>query len=172
MGGGNTFSMLRVLNDCYKVGMLNNSYYSAIHSPVDLDPERAQRNKLSPYRAYYLATLGGAKALYLDKWLGNFDPDKEADFIVLDLSDGPSEQSWLVSNANMPFGKPEVKPTAEQIKGRSFPTTKHECAMALLAVIAVGDSRAIEETWVNGKKVYEQQTKPTLQPAVPTKTAK
>ena len=35
--------------------------------------------------AFYLATLGGAKALSLDHKIGNFEPGKEADFITVDM---------------------------------------------------------------------------------------
>ncbi len=65
MGGGNYFSMLKVMNDAYKVGML-------------------QDYKISAFKGLYLLTLGGANALYLDDKLGNFKPGKEADFVVLD----------------------------------------------------------------------------------------
>ena len=53
-------------------------------------------------------------------------------------------------------GEPGAPPTAKQIQGRPFPTTKDECAAALLALIAVGDSRSVDETWVFGQKVYDR----------------
>ncbi len=65
MAGGNFFSMLKVLNDAYKVGML-------------------QDYKISALKGLYLVTLGGAHALYLDDKLGNFDKGKEADLVVID----------------------------------------------------------------------------------------
>jgi len=40
---------------------------------------------LSPLRAFYLATLGGARALGVDGQVGRFTIGAEADFIVLDL---------------------------------------------------------------------------------------
>lgn len=44
---------------------------------------------MNPVGALYLATLGGAKVLGLDKVIGNFKPRKEADFIIVNplLSD-------------------------------------------------------------------------------------
>jgi len=39
-----------------------------------------------PKLVFYLATLGGAKALGLDHRLGNFAPGKDADFVVIDTS--------------------------------------------------------------------------------------
>ncbi|MEE9332484.1 MAG: guanine deaminase [Granulosicoccaceae bacterium] len=65
VGGGDSFSLLRVCNEAYKVQQL-------------------QGNKLSPLDALYRATLGGAVALDLDHHIGNFETGKEADFVVLD----------------------------------------------------------------------------------------
>ncbi len=70
VGAGTTFSMLETLNEAYKVSQL-----------------RGQ--KLSAYRALYLATLGGTEALYLDDRIGNFMSGKEADFVVLNFDSTP-----------------------------------------------------------------------------------
>jgi guanine deaminase len=45
--------------------------------------------RLSPLSAFYHATLGGARALYLDDRIGNFIHGKEGDFVVLDLAATP-----------------------------------------------------------------------------------
>lgn len=63
-GGGNSLSMFAVLDDTYKVAMLNNY-------------------KMPSMVRWYLATLGAAKALQIDDKIGNFTPGKEADFIVI-----------------------------------------------------------------------------------------
>ncbi|WP_221796712.1 guanine deaminase [Oceanobacter mangrovi] len=65
VGGGSSFSAFDSLADAYKIQQLQN---------VNLDP----------FRALYLATLGGAKALSLDHQIGSFQAGMEADFIVLD----------------------------------------------------------------------------------------
>lgn len=70
VGGGTSFSMLRTLDEAYKVSQLAG-------------------RKLAPLRAFYLATLGGATSLYLDDRIGNFDVGKEADFVVLDPAATP-----------------------------------------------------------------------------------
>jgi guanine deaminase len=70
VGGGTTFSMLRVLHDAYKVAQLLG------HS-------------LSPLHAFYLATRGAACALDLDDRIGSFAKGREADFIVLDPAATP-----------------------------------------------------------------------------------
>jgi guanine deaminase len=65
VGGGTSFSMLQTLAEAYKV-------------------QQMQGHNLTPEQAFYLATLGGAKALDLDDMIGNFKPGKEADFCLLD----------------------------------------------------------------------------------------
>jgi guanine deaminase len=65
VGGGTSLSLLRTASEAYKVLHL-------------------QGEALPASRALYLATLGAAEALYLDDKVGNFEPGKEADFVVLD----------------------------------------------------------------------------------------
>jgi len=72
MGGGNYLSLLQVLGDAYKVGMLQQGF------------------KIGAFRGFFLATRGSAEALYLDDKLGTFDPGKEADFAVFDLRANPT----------------------------------------------------------------------------------
>ncbi len=67
VGGGTSMSMLRTMSEGYKILHL-------------------QGQSLPASRAFYLATLGAAEALYLDEHIGNFVPGKEADFIVLDAA--------------------------------------------------------------------------------------
>ena len=66
VGGGTSFSLLQTLAESYKVTKLLNK-------------------SLTAFQALYLATLGGAKSLYLDDKIGNFTVGKEADFIVLNF---------------------------------------------------------------------------------------
>jgi len=65
VGGGTSLSLLRTASEAYKVLHL-------------------QDQALPATRALYLATLGAAEALYIDDKVGNFEPGKEADFVVLD----------------------------------------------------------------------------------------
>ena len=44
---------------------------------------------MSAARAFYFATLGGARALGLDERIGSFAPGREADFVVLDPAATP-----------------------------------------------------------------------------------
>lgn len=66
VGGGNYFNMLRTMGDAYKVAQLSGQ-------------------QLGPLRAFYLATLAGARILGLDHRIGTFKVGSEADFITLDL---------------------------------------------------------------------------------------
>jgi len=70
VGAGTSFSLLRTLNEAYKVQQL-------------------RQHSLSPLKSLYLATLGGARALRLQDRLGNFETGKEADFLVLDCHATP-----------------------------------------------------------------------------------
>jgi guanine deaminase len=138
MGGGNAFSLVRVLEEAYKVGMCNNTLLDGSVNPREQDLAEAERNKLSPYRGYYLATLGGARALYLEDVLGNFNKGKEADFVVLDWKAGQPAMRWHQSLV-VPGAGPE---------------TNEQAAQLLFGVMAVGDDRNIEETWVAGQCLH------------------
>lgn len=70
IGGGDSFSLLRTINEAYKIQQL-------------------QGFTLEPMQAFYMATLGGAVALDLDQHIGNFEIGKEADFVALDTSATP-----------------------------------------------------------------------------------
>lgn len=141
MGGGNFFNMFKVASEAYKVGMLNNLVLQGDLDPRQKDLPQAERNKISPYRGLYLLTLGGAQALYLDEWLGNFDPGKEADFVVLDLDAGPEYMAWHQSL----YGGPGA------------PKTKDNAAKKFFSLIALGDDRNVDKTYVAGKLAYEKK---------------
>ena len=141
MGGGNAFSLIRVLEEAYKVGMCNNTMLDGSVNPREQDLAEADRNKLSSYRAYYLATLGGAHSLYLDDVLGNFDKGKEADFVVLDVNAGQTAMAWHQSLA---------------VEG-GLPTTIEQAAQLLFGVMTVGDDRNIDETWIAGARAYKKK---------------
>jgi guanine deaminase len=65
VGGGTSFSMLQTMNELYKVGRMAGTHLSA-------------------QRMFYMATLGGARALQLEGTIGNFKAGCDADFVVLD----------------------------------------------------------------------------------------
>lgn len=116
IGGGTSFSMLQTMNEAYKIAQL-------------------RKQKLSPFQAFFLATLGSAKAMSLDDKIGNFDVGKEADFIVLNPRSTPL----------MAFRNPE-----------EIPNTLEELSDRLFTLIIMGDDRAIQATYIMGELGYEQ----------------
>lgn len=113
IGAGTSFSLLQTSNEAYKVAQL-------------------RRQTLSPFQALFLATLGGAQALNLDPLLGNFNPGKEADFIILDRRATPLLQ----------FRNPAT-----------IPTDLDAIADQLFSLIILGDDRAIHATHILGDRV-------------------
>lgn len=140
IGGGNRFCMLPVLDEAYKVGMLN---YTQILFDHPSDPDKwaeAQRNRLSPYKALYASTLGGAEALRIDHLVGNFEPGKEADFVVLDWNGGQRALLWRQSS---------------KIEGAS-PKDIHEAAELFFGLVAAGDDRAIQATYLMANCAWQR----------------
>lgn len=67
VGAGTNFSIPRQLGEAYKVAMM-------------------QQHSLDAASSFYLATLGGARALRLDDRIGSLRPGNEADIAVLSLA--------------------------------------------------------------------------------------
>ena len=109
IGAGTGFGLLRTLAQAYEVG-------------------QACRAPLSAPRGFYLATLGGARALYLDEHIGNFQPGREADFIALDWAATP-ELAWRM----------------ERCQG---------LAERLFALMMLGDERCVVATHVMGEVAF------------------
>ncbi len=82
VGGGTSFSILRTLHEAYKVLHLNGQAMDAL-------------------QGFHLATLGGAKALDLDREIGNFEAGKFADFVVLDMAATPLVERRLASAGSL-----------------------------------------------------------------------
>ena len=112
VGGGTSLSVLRTASEAYKVLHL-----------LDQD--------LPPFDALYLATLGAARALYLEEKIGNFEPGKEADFVVLDSK-------------------------AMSITSRRL-STSDDVAEKLFALIMLGDDRCVAATYLMGKCAHRSE---------------
>ncbi len=116
VGGGTSFSLLKTMAAAYTIAQL-------------------QEQTISPFQMMYLATLGSAKALGLQEQLGNFQPGKEADFVVFDTQATPL----------MKLRNPHVP--AQSLD---------ELSSQLFALIILGDDRAVAATYVNGSLIYQQ----------------
>ncbi len=111
VGGGTSFSILQTLNEAYKVAQMRGE-------------------QMTPFKGFYLATLGGAKTLDLQDVIGNFEPGKEADFVVLDKTCTPL----------MTYRLARCRDLFEE----------------LFVLCMLGDDRLIAETWSGGRKVHDR----------------
>ena len=106
IGAGTSFSMLATMGEAYKVAQLQSRPIDAIE-------------------AFFLATLGGARALALDDRIGTLAVGREADIVVLD---------------------PNATPLL------AFRNRRSRSIVETLAVLAtLGDDRAMRATYVAGK---------------------
>ena len=111
VGGGTSFSLMETSSEAYKVTQMLGK-------------------KLSAFQALYLATLSGAKALYLDDKIGNFERGKEADFAVLDFASTPLIERRTNNSKDL-----------------------HD---KLFSLMMLGDDRAISATYVMGQLAHSK----------------
>ena len=111
LGAGTSFSMLQTMNEAYKAAQLNG-------------------NALSAWHAFYLATRGAARALYLEDTIGSIAPGMEADLVVLDLRSTP-----LID-----FRMQHCRSLEE----------------ALFVQMTMADDRATRATYIAGELVYDR----------------
>jgi guanine deaminase len=110
VGAGTSFSMLRTLGEAYKVCQLRGE-------------------NLDPLRAFYLATLGGARALGIHDRVGALQVGQEADFVVLD-------------DASTPL-----------LQRRTAGAALKDC---LFALQILGDDRAVSRTYLKGRLAHDR----------------
>jgi guanine deaminase len=111
VGGGTSYSMLRTLAEAYKVQQLLGT-------------------SMHPACALYLATLGGARSLYLDDRIGSLAPGRDADLAVLD-------------------------PAATPLLARRT-ALRDDPLDTFFALSTLGDDRAVLETWAHGVPVHRR----------------
>lgn len=108
VGGGISYSMLKTAAEAYKIA-------------------RLQKLEFTARNAFYLLTLGGARALNQDKYIGNFEVGKEADLIVL-----------------KPFATPLLKERLKNVQNIDE---------LLFVIMMLGDERNIHSVYLEGKEV-------------------
>lgn len=125
-GGGNTLSLLRTLDDGYKVGMLQ---------VVTSRREKCEESlRLSALKALYTATLGSARCLHLEDEIGNFEVGKTADFVVLDTA---------------------ASRVLDERRGTDRPATSLEAAChQFFGVMMLHVPEVVRATYAGGSKLY------------------
>jgi guanine deaminase len=109
VGGGTSYSMLRTAAEAYKVLQL-------------------QGQNLPALEAFYMMTLGNARALGLETEIGSFRVGSEADLVVLD-----------------PRATPAMAHRMRAIEG--------DLGETLFVLMTMGDDRAVRATYVLGEPV-------------------
>ncbi len=109
IGGGTSYSLPATLGAAYRTAQLRG-------------------RRLAPERAFYLATLGNARALGMDDGIGRLEPGFQADLVVLD---------------------PRATPLLAARDALS-----ETLADTLLALMVLGDDRIVRASWVAGRQLH------------------
>lgn len=111
LGAGTRFSPLNTLAEAYKIAQLRGDVLTA-------------------HQAFYLATLGSARAIDQDRHIGSIEPGKDADLVVLD-----------------------PKATPLLAVRQDFATTLEE---QLFVLMTLGNDRVVKATYVAGRKLHDR----------------
>jgi guanine deaminase len=116
IGAGTSLSLLATMNEAYKVQQL-------------------QGESLSPWKSFYLATLGGARALDLE------------DRIWVISCRARKRTSWFSTSRHTPAARAPAR-TANLFE-------------TLFVLSTLGDDRAVRETWIMGeRRITQRDTAP------------
>jgi guanine deaminase len=110
VGGGTSYSMLRTAAEAYKVLQLGHQNLPALD-------------------AFYLMTLGNARALSLDERIGSLEPGREADLVILDARATPAMEHRMQTIAG-------------------------DLAEELFVLMTMADDRSVRATYVAGEKLH------------------
>lgn len=124
-GGGDEWLIPRVLGDAFKVHIT--------------EPDGVS---MQPAEMLFLGTLAGARALDMENRFGNFDPGKEADFVVVDPSAVPALDSALTHGVRS--GDPRL--------------ARDQTLFALLMGLR---EAAIVQVYVQGRRIAAGSAEPT-----------
>ncbi len=108
IGGGTSYSTLATMRDAFTVSQLVGA-------------------RISPYEAFYMATLGNARVLHLDREIGSIEVGKYADLVVLDARATPIMAARHALSSDL--------------------------SDVLFALMIMGDDRAVIQTYVAGMAV-------------------
>ena len=111
IGGGTSYSMLVTASEAYKVTALRGQPLPAL-------------------AAFYMMTLGNARAMGLEQRIGSFAAGREADLVVIDT---------------------RATAAMEQRMARA-----QSLAEELFALMMMGDDRAVAATYVMGEQAYKK----------------
>jgi guanine deaminase len=111
VGAGTSFCLLQTMRDAFRVRQLRGF-------------------RAAPCYYFYLATLGAARALYVDSRVGNVLPGREADFIVIDVH--ATELMW------------RRMMRAETVDDLLF------------MLMILGDERSVRSTYILGEKRFDR----------------
>jgi len=117
--GGDSWFIPDVMNAAYKVHINEPGVYGVALNPAEL---------------FHLATVAGARALDLEDRIGNFDPGREADMVVIDPS------RWEALANSLEWGLRADDPV-KRMQGRLF------------TVLMACNEVALTETYVRGRKL-------------------
>ncbi len=112
VGGGTSYSMLQTLAEAYKVLQLGGRNLPALE-------------------AFYMITLGNARALGLEQHIGRLEPGLDADIVVLDA-----------------HATPAMAHRMETIEGN--------LAEELFVLMTLGDDRSVAATYVAGERLHRR----------------
>jgi len=111
LGAGTSFSPFATLAEAYKIAQLRGDVLTA-------------------HQAFYLATLGSARAIDQDRHIGSIEPGREADLVVLD----PVATPLLADRQRY----------AESLEDTLF------------ILMTMGDDRTVRATYVAGRKLHDR----------------
>jgi len=117
VSGGSSLSMLHAIQSTFTAAKITQVSKELSDCPLNID------------RAFYLATLGGARAMGLEKIIGNFEVGKQFDALIVDF--------------NFPnFNNDPLKPKEHVLKS------------AFCRFLQTGDENWISKVFVQGRQIH------------------
>ncbi|KAL4501613.1 hypothetical protein ABPG72_018664 [Tetrahymena utriculariae] len=137
VGGTTDFSLLKTLQDAYKVVMISQK-------------DTKNRKPMTSLEGFYRATLGGCKDLHLEDKLGKFEPGYEADFVAIDWFTNDI-QKLRYETIEKRSGKPLNH--LNNYKTSTFQSDKTMLEQRLFGIMMMGDQYSIRATYIIYKKM-------------------